>query len=150
LAEPQTVVLDTSVVLKWFLGDEEHCAEAIALRDAIAAGQLRPLVPSHLPLELAAGLVSAMRRGRLPAEDVSLAVGVFRRLDIAVLSVDSVLAQVASLASQLGVSAYDAAFLLSAEISGAPLVTADEALLQKAASAGHQVMALSDYASQGS
>jgi predicted nucleic acid-binding protein len=91
-----------------------------------------------------------MRRGRLPAEDVSLAVSVFRRLDIAVLSVDSVLAQVASLASQLGVSAYDAAFLLSAEISGAPLVTADEALLQKAASAGHQVMALSDYASQGS
>jgi predicted nucleic acid-binding protein len=48
------VVLDSSVVLKWFRGEgERHVESARALRAAFAAGELLVFAPSLLLLEIA-------------------------------------------------------------------------------------------------
>ncbi|HUG48126.1 MAG TPA: type II toxin-antitoxin system VapC family toxin [Candidatus Limnocylindria bacterium] len=145
MAEPQTVVLDTSVVLKWFLADEQDRTPAIALRDAITSGEVQPLVPSHLALEVAAGLQAAVRRGRLDQNDVQAAIDAVTRFEIPALDVTSALGRVAAIAAQLGVSVYDAAFVATSEIVRAPLVTADEVLRQRAAGAGRDAVSLSDW-----
>jgi predicted nucleic acid-binding protein len=150
VAEPHRVVLDTSAVLKWFLPDEPDRGQALAMRDAIVRGEIEPAAPSHLALELAAGLVAAVRRGRLGDEDVQPAIAALASFEIPALDVVSVLGRVTGLAGELGISVYDAAFVATSQAMGAPLVTADEPLRQKVAAAGLQAVALSGWTVENS
>lgn len=138
------IVLDTSVALKWFLSDEPDRTQAIALRTAIVRGAVEPIVPSHMPLELAAGLLGAVRRGRLSADQVRPALDAFALLAIPTLDAVSVVGRSADLALSLGVSVYDASFVATAAVAHASLITADRTLRDKASPAGHDVVVLSD------
>lgn len=139
------IVLDTSVALKWFLADEPDRPQALALREAIVNHAVEPIVPSHMPLELAAGLVAAVRRGRLTADRLEPALDAFGQFAIPSLDAASIVERSAGLALSLGVSVYDASFIVAASVARAPLVTADRTLKEKAAAAGHDVIALSDF-----
>lgn len=139
-----SIVVDSNVVLKWFLADEAGREQAIRLRDAIVSGELGPVAPSHLPLELAAGLVRAARRGRQTTEAVLPALDALARMEFELVDVASVTTQAAALALSLGLSVYDAAYLVVGADVGAPLVTADAAVYQAASRGGHDVVWLAD------
>src|SRR3970040_1722434 len=69
------IVPDASVVVKWFLGDEDDVDRALAIRGAILAERLRALAPSSLPWEFAQALIRASRRGRLDETRIEGAIG---------------------------------------------------------------------------
>jgi predicted nucleic acid-binding protein len=114
------VVLDASVVLKWFHAeDEEHVEAARALRAAFETGTLVVYAPPLLNLEILN--VAARRSGwdenRLT--DLVESLG-----DLGFVVIDPDLSRVASWAAR-GLTAYDAAYVALAEAEGIRLVTDD-------------------------
>jgi predicted nucleic acid-binding protein len=121
------VVVDASVVLKWFRAEREPAAErARALRAECEAGGVIAYAPPLLLLEV---LNVAARRWKLD-EDVLVEVAEtldrhgFERVDP-----DPVV--VAGWAAR-GLTAYDAAYVAVAEQTGSTLVTADAEIVARA------------------
>lgn len=122
----RTLVVDASVVFKWFRPQQRHSAEARLVREDYAVGRLSVTVPSLLFLEL---LNAAARRWswdapavrQLAADLTGLAFGVS----------EPALDPVAEWTSR-GLTAYDAAYVALAEGLGARLVTDDERVIEVA------------------
>ncbi len=120
------VVLDASVVLKWFAAEQRGSFEARQLRDDYQAGRLSVVVPSLLFLEL---LNVAGRRWRWEAKavaELAEALG-----DLAFEVSDPELPSVASWVSR-GLTAYDAAYVALAERREVALITDDDAIIELA------------------
>lgn len=133
-------VLDTSVVLKWFAGEQRGSREAHELRDQYEAGHLSVVVPALLFLEL---LNVAGRRWRWNEEAL---------IELAD-SLDDLLFEVAepelqSVASWIarGLTAYDAVYVALAEERDQPLVTDDQTIV---AIAGELARPLVEGSTQG-
>jgi predicted nucleic acid-binding protein len=140
----RSVVVDSSVVLKWFLADEPGRDEALAVRDALVHSKVEALAPSQLSLELCSGLIRAARRGRLAAGEIPDALAAFGRLEIVRVEAHTLLGRAARLAIHLGLSIHDASFLASAIAANAKLITADRPLYEKAMVAGYDAVWLED------
>jgi predicted nucleic acid-binding protein len=135
-----TFVVDASVTLAWCFEDEINAsADDVLARLAEESG----VAPSVWPLEVANGLRSAERRGRIDERELP---GVLRLLaalpiDVEATSLDRALGEVLPLARAVGLSAYDAAYLDLALRRGLPLATVDEYLADAAQAAGVEVLA---------
>jgi predicted nucleic acid-binding protein len=120
------VVLDASVVAKWFRAQHPHHAQAAVVRDDVARGELSVVVPSLLFLEL---LNVAARRWRWEPDAL-------RRFAIDVTSLDFEVAEpgLATIAEWVaaGLTAYDADYVALAQEHDAPLITDDELILERA------------------
>jgi predicted nucleic acid-binding protein len=132
-------VVDASVALAWCFADEASpAADEILARlqedDAIA--------PSIWPLEIANGLRSAERRGRLDEADLPGVRRLLAALPIAVetLGLQRALGEVLPLARALQLTAYDAAYLDLALRTGFALATVDDYLAQAASAAGAELL----------
>lgn len=125
------VVVDASVALKWALDDEDSVEQALALRDDAIDGHLQMIAPTLWVYELANGLTSAVRRNRLShsAGERELK----QLLGLGVRMVDPLPSSTYSLASRLGISAYDAAYAALAQALNATLFTGDGPLLKATA-----------------
>ncbi len=128
-------VIDASVALAWCFADEDS-----AVADA-ALGRLNTeeaLVPAIWPLEVANGLRTAERRGRLDRADMARVRELLISLPIQVeaIDVDVALGEVSDLARNLDLTAYDAAYLALAARRGLALATIDESLKRACNSAG--------------
>ena len=122
------VVLDASVVLKWFRAEgERHRDEALALRRSFEGGELTVFAPPLLWLEIVN--IAARRWGWSARKLDGLAVQL-PALGFVTLEPD--LAGVARWAG-VGLSAYDAAYVAVAEETGVQLVTDDAGILDVAA-----------------
>jgi len=121
------VVLDASVVLKWFRGEGEPNVDAArTLRTAYEEGELRVLAPLLLYLEI---LNVAGRRWRL-ADDALLALPeALERFSFEI--VEPPLEHVARWIAR-GLTAYDAAYVAVAETTGVKLVSDDRVILELA------------------
>ena len=118
------VVLDASVVLKWFRAEgEDHREEALALRRAFEAGELAVYAPPLLWLEL---LNLAARRWRWSAERLAALAAELPALGFELS--EPGLADLARWAAA-GLTAYDAAYVALAEEAGVWLITADTGIL---------------------
>jgi predicted nucleic acid-binding protein len=120
------VVLDTSVVLKWFVAEQRGSAAARGLRDEYEAGRLSVTVPALLFFEIV-----NVAGGRWGWDEAAL-------LELAD-SLDGLLFEVAEpelplVASWVarGLTAYDAAYVALAEQRGQPLVTDDRTIIATA------------------
>ncbi len=120
------VVLDASVVLKWFTAEQRGSLEARDLRDDYEAGRLSVVVPSLLFLEL---LNVAGRRWRWGADAMIELAETLADLSFEVSEPE--LASVASWVSR-GLTAYDAAYVALAEKRELALVTDDDAIVEVA------------------
>lgn len=121
------VVLDASVVLKWFrLRGERHAEAAVALRRRFEAGELGVLAPPLLWLEL---LNVAGRRWRWSQPRLEQLADALPRLRFELI--DPELHRVAGWTAR-GLTAYDAAYVAVAEQSGAPLLTDDDEVVRRA------------------
>lgn len=132
-------VVDASVALAWCFADEASpAADEVLARlqedDAIA--------PSIWPLEIANGLRSAERRGRLDEADLPGVRRLLAALPIAVetLGLQRALGEVLPLARALQLTAYDAAYLDLALRTGFALATVDDYLAQAASAAGAELL----------
>jgi predicted nucleic acid-binding protein len=128
-------VLDASVALAWCFEDEEN-EPALTVLDSLRESEA--VVAHHWTLEVANGLLSAERRGRIDGDGATR----FSRLLLALpIAVDPVargtaLTETRRLARAHGLTSYDAAYLELAIRVGVPLATVDEALRAAARAEG--------------
>lgn len=123
-------VVDASVILKWYLLDEAHGAQALALLQQCTAGKLEILAPSLLMYELLNGLVIAARRARLDQNTISLSFKGFMSLGVRFYEVSFFAEKVLQYCRLYGRSVYDSSYLSLAEQEGVDLITADERLFK--------------------
>ena len=121
------VVLDASVVLKWFRSEgERHSEAARALRGSFERGVLLVLAPHLLQLEI---LNIAGRRWGFP--ELALVELATSLEQLGFELVEPELARVARWTAR-GLTAYDAAYVAVAEAAGVGLVTDDGLVLAAA------------------
>ena len=121
-----SVVLDTSVVIKWFRQGEVLADQSLALRKAYLDGQIEITVPSLLAYEL----TNVLRyKGDLTTGQVQDAVQSLFDMRLEwVLPSSTVMRRAVEIARTNETTVYDAAFAALAEELGATFVTADEKL----------------------
>ena len=128
-------VIDASITLAWCF-DDESSAGADAILDRLAAEGA--LAPAHWPLEVANGLRTAERRGRLDAMDLDQLRALLGQLpvEIAPVELSTALWGVLEAARAHGLTAYDATYLGLAEARGLALATVDARLRAACETAG--------------
>ncbi len=121
------IVADASVVLKWVLLDEDDRNKALALRKRHLAGENPIGVPDLLFYEVANVLPSRW--------DVSRAADLFREIHavgMETYSFESLpFTHAIELAGHHGISAYDACYVVLAQVLRCKFVTADARLLTR-------------------
>lgn len=132
------IIVDASVTLAWCLADE---ADEYAERMLDRVVQEGASAPAHWPLEVANGLRSAERRGRLAEGDVTRARQLLADLGIEVVPIElsTATGTVLETAREYRLSAYDAAYLDLALFRSVALATIDEPLKLACQQAGLQV-----------
>jgi predicted nucleic acid-binding protein len=123
-------ILDSSVVLKWYLPDEKLSFSALGLLDQYVSGELEILAPSLLEYEVINGLMIAQKRGRIKETIILEAVEGFINLGIIYHSLTPLYAKTLQFAQKYGISFYDASYLGLAYREKAFLITADNRLLK--------------------
>lgn len=125
-------VLDASTALSWCFADEEAAA---------LPPDSRAVVPCLWPLEVANGLLSGERRGRISQVQARRVWdALWTALAVEVDHADGVLLAVWPLARDEALSVYDAAYLELAMRGGVPLATRDAKLAAAARNRGVAVL----------
>ncbi len=125
----KTVVLDTSVILKWFHGPGEVDRDAaLLLRDAYLNGALDVVVPDLLVYELS----NALRfKSGLDMRDTMEMVSNLWRVGLRINPTDASLSSsTVEIAYAYGLTIYDAAFVALARQLSATFITADRKLYE--------------------
>jgi predicted nucleic acid-binding protein len=123
------VVLDTSVVIKWFRQGEVLAGQALALRDAYLDGHIMVSVPSLLAYELANVL---HYKKDLTTDQVQQAVQSLFDMGLEwILPSSAVMRRAIEISRAYDTTVYDAAFAALAESLNAAFVTADERLVRR-------------------
>jgi predicted nucleic acid-binding protein len=133
-------VIDASIALSWCFEDEASpAAEAVLQR----LRQARAIAPALWPLDVANGLRSAERRGRIDERSIPLATQLLTALPVQIddaVPLDAAMGRILSMARSVGLTAYDAAYLDLAARRGLPFATADDQLARAAVAAGVELM----------
>lgn len=136
----RTLVLDTSVAVKWYLPEELH-DEAIELLRRAEAGELELSAPSTIQPEFFNALWQQHRRGGLPLEEVRSAWGQFVLDPVSLYAPEDLMPRAVEIAYSSGIIVYDALFLALAEETGTIMVTADGKLLRSLENIPHSRLA---------
>jgi len=123
------VVLDTSVVIKWFRQGEVLAGPALALRDAYLDGQIAASAPSLLAYELAN--VLRYKSDLTPHQVQEAAQSLFDMGLELIPPSSAVMRRAVEIAHTCDTTVYDAAFAALAESLNAAFITADERLVRK-------------------
>jgi predicted nucleic acid-binding protein len=131
-------VLDASLALRWFLEDETD--RQYSLKILASLSHKRALVPGLWFYEIGNGLVMAVRRKRISADQIN---GFLIRLkalpiDVAEQTPSEIL-DLPVLAQAQGLTNYDAAYLSLAKEFSLPLATSDRDLRAAAKSVGVEI-----------
>lgn len=125
---PQSLVIDASTVLKWFV-PEEDTERAVKLRNRHIEGENVLFAPDLLVYEVANALKF---RPDLASEDLEKNLDALFALDLELIVPSSeAIIKSAVMARKLDITVYDAVYLTLAETIGSYVVTADEKLYEK-------------------
>ena len=122
------LVIDASVVLKWYLTDEEYGEKALNLLSKYISNELDFLAPSLLEYEVVNGLTIAQKRGRIKEEKILLAIDGFMDLNIKLKDLSQFYPRVLYYCKVYNRSVYDASYLAVAEREGIAMITGDKRL----------------------
>lgn len=125
------IVIDASVVLKWYLPDEKYSRAALEILDKYVSYELEILAPSLLEYEVLNGLHFARKRGRIQEDIVLTAVEGFVNLEIEKKDISFFYPEVLHFSGSYDLSAYDASYLALARKENTLMVTADKSLFNK-------------------
>ena len=132
------MVVDNSVVTAWAFEDEtdEYCRRVLDSFSHATA-----LVPCLWPTEVANVLCVALRRKRITRADALRFLQLLAQLPITIANLPDSgnMQSLYLLATDYGLSAYDASYLQLALLEGLPLATRDTALCKAARKAGCRV-----------
>jgi len=132
------LVIDSSIALSWFFPDERTGFTEAALT---LAGQEECWVPAVWRLEFPNALLVAERRRRLTRDERLHVLEEASRLALRVDATVHDVRQISHLASQAGLTTYDATYLELAQRLAAPLITLDRELANAATQVGVAVHA---------
>lgn len=127
MSQPGSLVVDTSVVVKWFF-DEPNTPQALELLAAFRDGRKRALAPDLIYAEFTSAVWKRVVRKTLSVEDGAAIVETFEQLPLEISPPLRLLLPAYRLAVEFGCTTYDALFVALSLQSGADLVTADESL----------------------
>ena len=122
------IVLDASVILKWYLLDEEHGEKALEFLNRFVSDDLEIIAPALLEYEVINGLVAARKRGRLQEDLIVSAVEGLMNLGLRMVGLSGLYSRVIHFCKAYNRSAYDASYLALAESEKISFITADETL----------------------
>ena len=122
------VVLDASVILKWYLADEADGQKALGLLNAYISDQLEIVSPSLLEYEVVNGLFIAQKRGRMDEDKILFAIGGFIDLDITMKTLLDFYPKVLDYCRVYNLSVYDGTYLALADELRIPFITSDRGL----------------------
>jgi predicted nucleic acid-binding protein len=126
---PKSVLLDSSVVIKWFRQSEIWRDAAILLRQEYLNGRLIIYIPDLLIFEIANVLRYKPDLNRLQVQEALLSLF---DLQIAIVAISKeVITKAIDLAYSQDLTIYDAAFVAMSLNLNVPFITADEKLIQK-------------------
>ncbi len=120
------LVIDASVVLKWYLTDEEYGEKALNLLSKYISNELDFLAPSLLEYEVVNGLIIAQKRGRIKEEKILLAIDGFMDLNIKLKDLSQLYPRALYYCKIYNRSVYDASYLAIAESEGIAMITDDK------------------------
>ena len=123
------VVFDTSVIVKWFLPEEDSTKAEPYLADLLR-GSLEAVVPASALLELS-NTLWVQRRNGLDASAAQAVLRQCRELPLEVAELGSLLPAALDLAFRLEIATYDAIFVALARDLECDLITADQPLWEK-------------------
>ena len=125
-----TVVIDASVAVKWYLppSQEPHADTAFRLLERFGAGRLRFIVPDLFWAELGNVCWKAVRQGRWQNEDAQTAVSEIKKQHFPTFSSVSLLEEALEIATIFDRSVCDSLYIALALTAKADFVTADERL----------------------
>jgi predicted nucleic acid-binding protein len=126
---PRELVLDTSVVVKFHVPEEQH-EEARALRTAFEEGRVELLAPGTILPEAFNAFWQLHRRGELSREEVREGWDLISNLPLSLYAPEDLMPRAVQLTFETGVIVYDALFLALAEDAETVMVTADGKLLK--------------------
>ena len=118
-------VLDSSVVVKWYLIEPRH-ENALTLLD-----QSPLLAPSLLPVEVAHVLTKRHRRRELDADACRVIRASLARVPIELIDDRDLLDTALELSLRFRHGLYDCLYLACADLTGIPLVTDDRRLIDR-------------------
>ena len=125
------IVIDASVVLKWYLFDEKFAHKALEILDKYVAYEIEIFAPSLLEYEILNGLLIAQKRGRIEKKIVLTAIEGFIGLGIEQKNISFLYPGVINFSESYGLSAYGSSYLALAKEEGVSFVTADAILYEK-------------------
>lgn len=121
-------VLDASIVLKWYLVDEEYGQRALDLLSQYVSNELEVLAPSLLEYEVVNGLVVAQQRGRIKEEKLLTAIEGFIDLGINFKNLSHFHSKLTHYCKIYHCSVYDASYLAIADAESIVMITSDAGL----------------------
>lgn len=130
------IVIDASTALSWFFDDE---LDDLARESAQRVTRESAIVPTLFYVEVANGLLSAVRRRRIQRADLHSALRRIAQLPIKVETATVDVSDEVSLAEKHRLTVYDALYLALACRHSLPLLTRDDAL--RAAAVAERVSA---------
>ena len=122
------VVVDASVVVKWF-NVEEYGDKAVELKNAHVRGIVKVIAPVHLIYEVGN---SIWKNRQLNVEDASNAIVLLLELNLELVSPShKSIKRTMEIAREMEMTFYDASYVQLAEENKLTLITADEKQLEK-------------------
>ena len=122
------IVVDASVVVKWFI-EEKYSKEALMIRDSFIEGLVDIVVPSLLYFEV---LNALKYSGAFGEDELKKVARILEDYQFTLYELEGAYAEKAvEIAMRKGITIYDASYVALALIEGVDLYTADEKLLTK-------------------
>lgn len=142
----EIVILDASVVVKWFV-EEEYSEKALEIRKSYLARTINIVCPQILPFEV----LNALRYNpEFGEEQIRTASDALQKYQFRLYPI---LGEIAHLciknAFKFGTTMYDASYISLAEYLDFKLYSADEKLLERIGKANELVLHVSDFSLRG-
>ena len=136
-------VLDSSVALKWVLSESDS-GKAVRLRDEYKNAVHDLISPDIFTPEIANGLASAERQGRIKAGEAVIFLHDIIRTAPAIHPTPPLLIRAIEISLSTKQAVYDCIYLALAESEGCEMVSADDQLVRKLRPAFPMLIRLAD------
>ena len=122
----KTLVLDASIIAKWFLNEEESDKARLIKKD-LERGKVSVVIPELLFLEI----LNSLRYNDVKEKNIQIANKVLFDIGLIITRLNKeIMIQAIENSIKYNITIYDSLYLTVAQLHGAPLITADKRLLK--------------------